>query len=751
MLGIQNLFDIASGILGVIIFFITWHGSIPNRDNKIKVLGIAVLCTTVLDMTHLLSYTSLMLTPLAPPTHNWIAYGVIARLIWACALLYVIALPLNNKYYVNRTLLVTFLLFLIILITNISLNSYGWPQNLTDPFSYSLIKYILCAAILIDILTLIILRHHSTNYVSSNLLKIGLFFDIMTNFSYLIATHTPFDLNVPARLCKFLAYYYLLRAVFKYVIQYPYEQLLRLKVQLVELATANAKLYQDSEQQCNMLEDTLAKIGTIISSQLNLKDTLDAIVDMVADMMHARQSLLALSNNDQCHLHVLATYGINTPPTALPLLNSLGGQVLEQKKALIIGDISLHPEMFRPQLIFSSIRSIICAPLVNDGQITGIIEAYSSDIDAFSPRDALLLTAIAHHAGAAIASAMMYEETKLRLEEEKFLSEIAHASAATIDPNTIMEHCTSHTFEALNADIGLGLLGSNSEGKLVFITAVNFECTLTTIDLYHYPKLAEIIDTLKPAIATTDIFSPLAMSCDKNTPRYLMILPLAVNQRLLGVILLGWKRFTTVELLTNRISFAALMAQQIALGLEKAQLYIQVKSMALSDGLTGLANRRNFDMFLKTELRRAASLKRPLSLIMLDLDKFKIYNDTYGHPTGDKLLTQIGQILHNTVRSIDLPARYGGEEFSVILPECSGSEATAIAEKIRQIIEKEHFPDSIGTFNASITASLGVATYDPAMLITDPDMEKIIEVADKALYQAKQQGRNRIITSMVIT
>lgn len=178
-------------------------------------------------------------------------------------------------------------------------------------------------------------------------------------------------------------------------------------------------------------------------------------------------------------------------------------------------------------------------------------------------------------------------------------------------------------------------------------------------------------------------------------------------------------------------------------------LYDEIKSLALSDALTNIANRRNFDMFLKTELHRAATLLKPVSLIIMDLDKFKIYNDTFGHLSGDKLLAQIGQILRHHARPSDLPARYGGEEFSIILPDVGLDEATLIAENLRQVVENSNFPDHCGSFTAKITASFGVATYDPQVLPKQPDVEKIISVADKALYKAKQQGRNRVFASVI--
>ncbi|WP_110956471.1 GGDEF domain-containing protein [Anaerosinus massiliensis] len=178
-------------------------------------------------------------------------------------------------------------------------------------------------------------------------------------------------------------------------------------------------------------------------------------------------------------------------------------------------------------------------------------------------------------------------------------------------------------------------------------------------------------------------------------------------------------------------------------------LYEEIKSMALSDGLTNIANRRSFDMFLKTELKRATALDHPVSLIILDLDKFKIYNDTFGHISGDKLLAQIGQILRQNIRPIDFPARYGGEEFSIILPESTLEDAIKIAENLRQIIERSCFPDTVGTFTAKITASFGIATYDPKILSVPPDSEKIISIADKALYKAKHQGRNCVFAANI--
>ncbi|SFM25225.1 diguanylate cyclase [Pelosinus propionicus] len=751
----HNMLGIFTIILGVIISFITWHGISKNVNHysylKGKAISFFILCASILDLWQLLSYSANN-----PADTRWIIYWMIACIVWACAILYTIRLSLKTPQPTDTFLFYTASLLLIGLLTGLLTNfNFTFDRFDTlpsflhiDNANHPLVIATLLIAISIHSISLIILRRNFSQYITGDCMQIALLFSILSNLAYL--SDISIQTNVFAHLCKCFAYYFILRAVFKFVIKHPYEQLLLFKEQLEQLAVNNAELYKKSEQQRNLLEDTLSKIGTIISSQLNVKDTLDAIADMVTDLMHSRQSLIGLLCTNQTHIQVVATHGINTPPSVIPLNHCLRGQVIAQNIALSINDLSQHPDIQKPQLIFSSIQSMICAPLIHDGEVIGIIEAYSSDLNAFNESDLRFLTALGRHAGTAIASAMLFEKTKLHLEEEKFLSEISQTTSTTIDTNTIIEHCTSHVMKALNADVAVGMLIDTDKKNFTIISSINFNYKLVKMNLDSYPALAALLETFRPSITSANTFAPFAELYDQNASRYMMVLPIAVEQNLLGLILLGWQHFVAPDRL-NRISFAFLMSQQIALGLEKAHLYNQIKLMALSDSLTGLANRRNFDMFLTIELKRSASLKRPLSLIMLDLDKFKRYNDSYGHLTGDKLLSQLGQILQYNVRNIDLPARYGGEEFSIILPECSSNEAKFLGEKLREIIENESFPDDIGTTTAKITASLGIATYDPAISATPPSTEKIIELADKALYQAKKEGRNRVITSIIIS
>lgn len=748
----HGLFEVASIVLGCIAFFITWYGNGASYSIRATTVSLVVLSSVIFELVHTLTFPGTTVIT-ADYGYLWATSWLLSRLIWSFGLMYAVCLPpLNGTAYCplsTRTLLYCTLVGIAAIAANIMFSQNLWAPLLLISHNQNIAAGAQYAACLADACALLILRRAQPDHVN-RLTQIALFCGLLTDLSFSLALHSSANLNVAGHFFKTAANLFVLRSLYIMVIRQPYEEVIKLKESMEALAEKNAKLYQESEQHRNMFEDILAKIGMLISSQLDLRETMDAIADMIADMMRARQSAIALFTKDRSALQVAATYGINTPPEFIPLENSLAGRVCQCNSAQCIDDLTLHPELFRPQLIFTSIRSIICAPLVNDREIIGVIEAYSSEKSAFNERDALLLRALGYHAGAAVASATLYEQTKMRLDEEQFLYQIAQSSASTIDTDTIMQQCTAHAARALSADIAAGfLLADQTKDVLSFKASVGLTNRPANFSLSDYPRLAETVDSLVPAAADPDIFPPLNKIASDNIIRQAMLMPLPVDNRLLGLIILGWNHLASAGQ-PDRRSFATLMAQQIALGLEKAMLYNQVKTMALSDGLTGLANRRNFDMFLSTELRRAATLKRSLSLIMLDLDKFKTYNDTYGHPTGDKLLAQLGKILQETVRNIDFPARYGGEEFSVILPECNNTEAVALAEKIRKTVEKTAFPDNQGARTARITASLGVATYDPALVSLPPDSAKFIAIADEALYKAKQAGRNQVVNSTVI-
>ncbi len=169
----------------------------------------------------------------------------------------------------------------------------------------------------------------------------------------------------------------------------------------------------------------------------------------------------------------------------------------------------------------------------------------------------------------------------------------------------------------------------------------------------------------------------------------------------------------------------------------------ELEALSFKDGLTGVANRRMFDSILEVEWAHARRNNQPLSLIMIDIDYFKQYNDCYGHIEGDACLKRVAQTLNSAAtRARDLFARFGGEEFALVLPETDEGSAAKIAERCRSLIFKEQIPHAHSPVSQILTASLGVGTIIPSH---QDDPLAFIEAVDRLLYQAKQHGRNRIV------
>ncbi|MGE8357070.1 MAG: diguanylate cyclase, partial [Microvirgula sp.] len=173
------------------------------------------------------------------------------------------------------------------------------------------------------------------------------------------------------------------------------------------------------------------------------------------------------------------------------------------------------------------------------------------------------------------------------------------------------------------------------------------------------------------------------------------------------------------------------------------EVNLELQQMTHSDGLTGLANRRYLDEYLYTEWQRATRDQQPFSLLMMDIDAFKQYNDTYGHLAGDEALRQVAATIRaGATRATDLAARFGGEEFALVLPATSPGGARLIAEKIRLDVERMAIPHCMSPTTGSLTLSIGVATLVPQR---DQPVDLVVELGDQALYQAKREGRNRVV------
>lgn len=217
----------------------------------------------------------------------------------------------------------------------------------------------------------------------------------------------------------------------------------------------------------------------------------------------------------------------------------------------------------------------------------------------------------------------------------------------------------------------------------------------------------------------------------------LALIPLKAKDKVNGIIVAD--NFITKKPVTkDDIRMLTMLANQAGLAVENSQLYEKTVMRAHSDSLTELWNHGYFQYLLQTELEKTKAIKAPLTLILVDIDFFKIYNDTLGHQAGDKALKEMAQLLKNQSRKMDYVCRYGGEEFSIILPQTEKKEAFLIAERLRQDIIKFRFCNEHILPQKQLTVSIGLSSFPE----DGQTPSELINASDRSLYQAKHQGKN---------
>jgi diguanylate cyclase (GGDEF)-like protein len=217
-----------------------------------------------------------------------------------------------------------------------------------------------------------------------------------------------------------------------------------------------------------------------------------------------------------------------------------------------------------------------------------------------------------------------------------------------------------------------------------------------------------------------------------------MLVPLVAHGKATGVLAAespGVDAFSEKDL-----KMLSVVARSASVAMDNASLHRKMEELTITDELTGIYNYRYFSMKLKEELRRADRYNLPLSLIMLDIDWFKTFNDTYGHEVGNIVLKGITGVVKECIRDVDIFARYGGEEFVIILPQTPREEVTKIGERIRRQIEKAAFDGSGNIDDLKVTVSVGISSFPE----NGRPNEELLSLVDQALYRAKGSGKNTV-------
>lgn len=233
-------------------------------------------------------------------------------------------------------------------------------------------------------------------------------------------------------------------------------------------------------------------------------------------------------------------------------------------------------------------------------------------------------------------------------------------------------------------------------------------------------------------IYVEDVFSDPRFIDGGNKCTSEVAVPLIVDDRAVGVLNIDINDGRTLQ--PYDLDLLRSLASQVAMTIDHASHVAKVEMQAITDGLTGLYNYRYFRTLLDQEFKRAMRYKRPLAMIMIDIDYFKHYNDNNGHRQGDEALFTVAHLIKQCCRDVDFAIRYGGEEFAVLLPETDIREACIMAERLKSLIANNHFPNGESQPNGKLTISVGVAGFphDASNIL------ELIDHADTAMYQAKQ-------------
>jgi diguanylate cyclase (GGDEF)-like protein len=412
--------------------------------------------------------------------------------------------------------------------------------------------------------------------------------------------------------------------------------------------------------------------------------------------------------------------------------------------------------------------SELCVPIKFRDEILGVVNAESTKKNAFTTDDERLLTTLAGQLATAI------EQARRSRAERDLLAQLAHSNALIYSIAQIMAQIE----RAFTIDDIIETLGNELRKiELTCIMAIHdpnralFNINYTSLPpafleivenglgypLIHYSfseaKLKQILTSENNSYPAT-IRKPeeeiLILFKDAEKPGVLRILgeigvgpgleplrlPLTFEETLWGVLWV-WGQ----DLKGSDLPIMSIFAKQIGTSLERARLFQEVQSLALTDPLTGLHNRRSIFELGRVEFLRADRMKRPFCCMLLDLDHFKQINDNYGHQVGDQVLRDFASHCKSSVREVDLVGRYGGEEVIIIMPETNLETALPIAERLRKSLCDKTIP--IDGHELRVTVSIGVAQKDE----NTPYLETLVARADQAMYIAKHKGRNQVASS----
>jgi diguanylate cyclase (GGDEF)-like protein len=512
-----------------------------------------------------------------------------------------------------------------------------------------------------------------------------------------------------------------------------------LEEQQIALAGKSAKdrslltLEQRRSAQLSLLEE----VGRRITDSLDEREILERTIEALVNKFGYIEAYISLLVDDDI-LEIVAISGTQDlgfrPGYQQKVGQGIVGHVAESHKAHIAGDVTIDPYYFSAA---DRRGSAVGVPMLDKGDLLGVVYVESATKNALQMDDVQTLQTLANQVATSLQKARLYARTQEHLRVMTTLQSISHAATSSLDVDEIL----SSVIQLLKDSFGYSYISVYLwDGDALRLGAqLGYPEDML---IHELPGTSGVIG--RTAHEKQTQFVPNA-DADPDFIRTSyevkseIAIPLLKDENVLGVLNVESKGNDRLD--ENDVNVLEALAGSLSIAIDNARLHAEVKRMALTDVLSGLANRRAFEEILQAEMARASRYNHSISLIILDLDSFKEYNDKWGHPAGDVRLREMADLLRANVREPDIAARYGGEEFAVILPNTGKGGALRLAERLRNSAE-EGSPNPNGNRGpiSGYTISLGVATYPEDAT----SVEELLLAADNAELTAKRLGKNRV-------
>jgi diguanylate cyclase (GGDEF)-like protein len=466
---------------------------------------------------------------------------------------------------------------------------------------------------------------------------------------------------------------------------------------------------------------------------------LKAILETARSAMSAGNAVLFMPADDgeSVSLRLAAGDGPFRESALVGHGEGLVGWVLKEKKPLLVHDRASGLSYLEAEGVT---RSFVAAPILDNGRMEGIIALDSKESDAFTETDKSTLERFGGLALQLIIAARQSRSVDQDVNKFRALHEISASISTSLDMGTILEKVTVDIKQIVPYDY-LTVSFVEGPGTVIFAAVEGYPAGSmpkgeVALDNTY---LGWIVENGQPLPLSnfnrTDKMPIFPVKELQSEFRSFFGLPLVNQKKVVGVLTVALKRPGGLDAFQQDI--LEIIAGQMAVNIDNARLHQTIKLMATTDGLTGLVNHRHFQEKADERFTRAARYPENISLLLFDIDHFKKVNDTYGHPIGDAVLRKVGAMVREAARTVDIAARYGGEEFAVLMENTDEPGAMKMAERIRASIQKTRFVFEGAT--VPVTVSIGCSSFPSDAR----DKKELIDRADKALYWAKENGRNR--------